>query len=369
MSRTVLIAAGGTGGHLFPAEALATVLKARGWTVHLATDRRAEAYGSAFPAAQVHIVPSGTLAGGLIDRLDSLIRLAQGFLRSVLLLNRIGADVAVGFGGYPTLPPMLAAWFTGYPTVIHEANAVLGRANRLLSSRVTAIAATTGELKLRERDRKKITITGNPVRAAIQAVSGTPLPPLGPGDPFRLLVFGGSQGARFLSDLLPPAMEDLDPDTRRRLSIVQQCRAEDLERVRADYDRLGVKAELAPFFRDLPVRMAESHLVISRSGASTVAELAAIGRPAILIPLPGALDDDQGANARAMQAAGGGWLLPQRDLTPEKLARELRRLIAAPEALAKAAEAARSIGRTDAAERLADLVERTAAAAKRTRTP
>jgi UDP-N-acetylglucosamine--N-acetylmuramyl-(pentapeptide) pyrophosphoryl-undecaprenol N-acetylglucosamine transferase len=364
----VLIAAGGTGGHLFPAEALATVLKARGWTVHLATDHRAEGYGSAFPAVETHIVPSGTLAGGLVARLNALIQLAAGFAQSALMLNRIGADVAVGFGGYPTLPPMLAAWFTGYPTVIHEANAVLGRANRLLSSRVTAIAATTSELKLSERDRAKITVTGNPVREAVRAAAALPLPPFGPNETFRLLVFGGSQGARFLSDLIPPAIEDLDPDTRRRLHIVQQCRAEDIDRVRGDYERLGVKTELAPFFRDLPAKMATSHLVISRSGASTVAELAVIGRPAILIPLPGALDDDQGANARMMQAAGGGWLVPQAELTPERLAAELRRLIAAPEGLAKAAEAARSIGRTDAAERLADLVERTASAAKRTRT-
>jgi UDP-N-acetylglucosamine--N-acetylmuramyl-(pentapeptide) pyrophosphoryl-undecaprenol N-acetylglucosamine transferase len=334
--------------------------------VHLATDHRAEGYGAEFPAVETHIIPSGTLAGSLFNRLDSLIRLAQGFVRSALLLNRIGADVAVGFGGYPTLPPMLAAWFTGYPTVIHEANAVLGRANRLLAPRVTAIAATTGEFKLGERDRRKITVTGNPVREAVRALASTPLPPLGAGELFRLLVFGGSQGARFLSDLLPPAIEDLDPDTRRRLYIVQQCRSEDIDRVRADYDRLAVKAELAPFFLDLPAKMAGSHLVVSRSGASTVAELAVIGRAAILIPLPGALDDDQGANARMMQAAGGGWLVPQAGLTPEKLARELKQLIAAPEGLAKAAEAARSIGRADAAERLADLVERTASSAKRT---
>jgi UDP-N-acetylglucosamine--N-acetylmuramyl-(pentapeptide) pyrophosphoryl-undecaprenol N-acetylglucosamine transferase len=369
MPRTVLIAAGGTGGHLFPAEALASVLAERGWVVHLATDHRAEGYGVEFPAAETHIIPSGTLAGSAFNRLDAFIQLAQGFVRSVLLLNRIGANVAVGFGGYPTLPPMLAAWFAGYPTVIHEANAVLGRANRLLAARVTAIAATTNELKLSERDRQKIAITGNPVREAVRAAAALPLPPLGPNEVFRLLVFGGSQGARFLSDLMPPAIEDLDPETRRRLHVVQQCRAEDIDRVRADYERLGVKVELAPFFRDLPAKMATSHLVISRSGASTVAELAVIGRPAILIPLPGALDDDQGANARMMQAAGGGWPLPQPDLTPEKLARELRRLIAAPEGLAKAAEAARSIGRADAAERLADLVERTALATKRKRIP
>ncbi len=361
MQRTVLIAAGGTGGHLFPAEALATVLKARGWIVHLATDHRAEGYGAAFPAVETHIVPSGTLAGGVVKRVDSLIKLGSGFVQSAILLRRIKAAVAVGFGGYPTLPPMLAAWFTGVPTVIHEQNAVLGRANRLLSSRVAAIGATTADLRLRPSDRRKIAVTGNPVRDAVKAVAGSPLPPLGPSDPFRVLVFGGSQGARFLSDLVPPAVEDLDPDMRRRLFVTQQARAEDIDRVRGDYQRLGVKAELAPFFRDLPARMAASHLVVSRSGASTVAELAVIGRPAILIPLPNALDDDQGANARMMQAAGGGWLVAQKDLTPERLAMELRRLMAGPEGLAKAAEAARSIGRPDAAERLADLVERTAA--------
>jgi UDP-N-acetylglucosamine--N-acetylmuramyl-(pentapeptide) pyrophosphoryl-undecaprenol N-acetylglucosamine transferase len=361
MARTVLIAAGGTGGHLFPAEALAGVLKSRGWTVHLATDHRAEGYGSEFPAVATHIIPSGTLAGGVVARLSSLFKLGGGFLQSAMMMRSIGASVAVGFGGYPTLPPMLAAWFTGVPTVIHEANAVLGRANRLLSSRVTAIGATTPDLKLREEDRRKITVTGNPVRDAVKAVAGAPLPPLGSGDPFRVLVFGGSQGARFLSDLVPAAVAQLDAQSRGRIALVQQCRTEDIDRVRAEYDRLGVKVELAPFFRDLPARMAASHLVVSRSGASTVAELAVIGRPAILIPLPNALDDDQGANARMMQAAGGGWPVAQKELTSDRLASELRRLMAAPEGLAKAAEAARSIGRPDAAERLADLVERTAA--------
>ena len=361
MQRTVLIAAGGTGGHLFPAEALASVLKARGWGVHLATDHRAEGYGADFPAVETHIIPSGTLAGAAMDRLDALVRLASGFLRSAILLRRIDAAAAVGFGGYPTLPPMLAAWFIGVPTVIHEQNAVLGRANRLLAPRVTAIGAATADLRLGPRDRAKITVTGNPVREAVRALAGAPYPPAGPEGLFRLLVFGGSQGARFLSDLMPPAIEDLDIETRRRLSVTQQCRAEDVERVRTDYDKLGVRADLAPFFRDLPERIAASHLVVSRSGASTVAELAVIGRPAILIPLPHALDDDQGANARMMQTAGGGWLMAQQDLTPERMARELMRLIAQPEGLAKAAEAARSIGRPDAAERLADLVERRAA--------
>lgn len=361
MQRTVLIAAGGTGGHLFPAEALAGVLRSRGWTVQLATDHRAEGYGSEFPAVATHIIPSGTLAGGVVKRLDSLFKLGSGFLQSMFLLRGMGASVAVGFGGYPTLPPMLGAWFIGVPTVIHEQNAVLGRANRLLSSRVTAVGATTQDLDLREADRRKITVTGNPVRDAVRLLAGSPLPPLGPSDPFRILVFGGSQGARFFSDLLPPAIEDLGPDARRRLVVTQQCRSEDIERVESDYRRLGVQVELAPFFRDLPARMAGSHLVVSRSGASTVAELAVIGRPAILVPLPGALDDDQGANARMMSAAGGGWLIPQRELTRERLAEELRRLMAAPEGLAKAAAAARSIGRPDAAERLADLVERTAA--------
>jgi UDP-N-acetylglucosamine--N-acetylmuramyl-(pentapeptide) pyrophosphoryl-undecaprenol N-acetylglucosamine transferase len=271
----------------------------------------------------------------------------------------------VGFGGYPTIPPLLAATMRGIPTLIHEQNAVMGRANRMLAPRVRAIATGfPGILNREPALAAKATHTGNPVRPAVIAAAGTAYPPLDAATALSLLVFGGSQGARVMADIVPPAIERLDPALRKRLKIVQQARDEDVGRVRDTYARLGVACEVAAFFNDLPVRMAASHLVVSRSGASTVAELAAIGRPAILVPLPHALDQDQRANAGVLMDAGGAIRLDQAEFTPERLATEVAALATAPQRLAAMAAAAKSVGSADAAFRLADLVLRVARVAK-----
>lgn len=362
MPGPVLVCAGGTGGHLFPAEALAAELRARGRAVHLATDHRVETLGREFPAEGVHVVPSATISGtNPVALAQSAWRLASGFRVALRLIGQLKPAVAVGFGGYPSIPPMLAARSKGVPTILHEQNAVLGRANRFLASRVTAIAASVEALAIADGLRAKVTVTGNPVRRMVLDAAAIPYPAPTADGPIHLLIFGGSQGARFLSETVPAAIGKLDPAIRARLRIVQQCRPEDLESVRAAYAALGVNAELAPFFRDLPARIAASHLVVSRSGASTASELAVIGRPAILIPLPHALDQDQLANAKVLADAGGAWLIRQAELDAGRLAAELTRLLADPDRLTAAAAGAKSVGRPDAVTRLADLTERVAA--------
>lgn len=362
MAGTVLLCAGGTGGHLFPAAATAQVLEQRGWRVELATDHRATNYGQDFPASATHIVPSATPSGrGLLGKGSAAVKLGWGVLRARGLIGKVRPAVAVGFGGYPTVPPILAASLRGVPTIIHDQNAVLGRANRFLTSRVTRIATTT-PLQLGAQLAAKMVQTGNPVRPAVKAAARIPYPALLPGGPIRLAIFGGSQGARFLSDAVPEAIARLAPELRGRLRIVQQCRPEDLARVEDFYERIDVEAELKPFFTNLPQVVADSHLVISRSGASTVTELGVIGRPAILIPLPGAIDQDQAANARILDRAGGGWMFEEKSLSPEKLAAELTALLGAPDRLVAAAAAAKSTAGPDGAERLADLIEELAAA-------
>lgn len=361
MSGIILLCAGGTGGHLFPSEALGAVLKSRGWTVHLATDHRVNDYARDFPAAEVHVIPSGTFTRSPIAFAKAFAALARGYMTARGVIAKVKPAAAVGFGGYPTVPPMLAAARLGVPTLIHDQNAVIGRANKFLASKVTAIATGFPKVRGAEMFVSKMVETGSPVRASVLSAAHTPYPPRDAGEPFRLLVFGGSQGARFMSDLVPPAIEALPADLRALVHVTQQCRPEDMERVRAVYGRLGVPAELQPFFTDMPARIAASHLVVSRSGASTVAELSVIGRPAIMVPLPGALDQDQKANAEIMARAGGGWMIEQRDMTPGRLAEDMAELITHPGRLAEAAEAALQVGRPHAAETLADVVEAVAA--------
>jgi UDP-N-acetylglucosamine--N-acetylmuramyl-(pentapeptide) pyrophosphoryl-undecaprenol N-acetylglucosamine transferase len=352
----VLVTAGGTGGHLFPAEALASVLINRGIAVHLATDRRAARFGGAFAEDAVHVVASATLRSRnpfALARTTAM--LGTGFLQAWRLIGRLKPAVVVGFGGYPTIPPVMAATRRGAPTVIHDANAVIGRANRLLAPRVTAIATTFPEVF---RDAPvlslKATLTGNPVRAAVVAAAATPYPAA--DDRWQILIFGGSQGARVMADIVPAAILRLDPALRSRLHIVQQARDEDVQRVRETYAGATISAEVAAFFADLPARMAASHLIVARSGASTVAELAAIGRPSVLVPLPHAIDQDQMANAEVLEHAGGAMRIVQDDFTAARLAAEIAKLAAAPRRLGAMAAAARSLGRLDAADRLADLV-------------
>jgi UDP-N-acetylglucosamine--N-acetylmuramyl-(pentapeptide) pyrophosphoryl-undecaprenol N-acetylglucosamine transferase len=355
----VLLAAGGTGGHLFPAEALAQALASWDVTVDLATDDRAERYGKRFPARQIHVITSETVRGrDPIALARTAAKLGLGLIQGLRLMRRIRPSIVVGFGGYPTVPPVLAAALKGVPTLIHEQNAVMGRANRLLASRVKAIATSfPGVLDREPSLAAKAARTGNPVRPAVIAAAAMSY--AAPDPALRLVVFGGSQGARIMADIVPPAVEQLEPQLRARLQIVQQARDEDLARVNESYARAKVAAEVAPFFADLPARIAASQLVVARSGASTVAELAAIGRPAILVPLPHALDQDQSANAGVLEQAGGAMRLRQDDFTPARLAAEITALASAPQKLVAMAAAARSQGVLDAAERLADLVVRT----------
>jgi UDP-N-acetylglucosamine--N-acetylmuramyl-(pentapeptide) pyrophosphoryl-undecaprenol N-acetylglucosamine transferase len=359
----VLVAAGGTGGHLFPAEALAAALAKRGVPVHLATDHRAARFGDAFAKDAIHVVASATLrARNPIALTRTAGRLGLGLIQAHALIGKLRPSAVIGFGGYPTIPPVLAATQRGVPSLIHDANAVIGRANRFLAPRVSAIATTFPDVFKDEPVLAlKTTLTGNPVRAAVIAAAATPYQV--PDGTFRLVIFGGSQGARIMADIVPATIARLDAGLRARLAIVQQAREEDLDRVRAAYRNIAVAAEVAPFVADLPARMAASHLVVARSGASTVAELAAIGRPSILIPLPHALDQDQFANAGVLERAGGARRLTQDIFTPERLATEIAALAAAPQRLATMASAARSAGRLDAADRLADLVLQVAAKA------
>jgi UDP-N-acetylglucosamine--N-acetylmuramyl-(pentapeptide) pyrophosphoryl-undecaprenol N-acetylglucosamine transferase len=358
----VLLAAGGTGGHLFPAESLSAVLRKRGVGVALATDTRTEKFGDHFPS--VHVIPSATFRGrDPVSVARTVGVLGYGAVKAVAMLMRLKPSVVVGFGGYPTVPPVFAAALRGIPAVIHEQNGVPGRANRFLSSRVTAIA--TGFPGVFDRDpalAAKATHTGNPVRPAVLAAA-RPYAPATGTDAFRVLVFGGSQGARVMADIVPAAVAKLEPHLQMRLKIVQQARGEDIERVKKIYAKAQVEAVVEPFFSDLPARMAESHLVISRSGASTVAELSVIGRPAILVPLPHALDQDQAANAGFLEKAGGGIPIRQDAFTPDRLAAELDALAADPARLTKMAAGAKSLGIPDAAEKLADVVLRVGALA------
>jgi UDP-N-acetylglucosamine--N-acetylmuramyl-(pentapeptide) pyrophosphoryl-undecaprenol N-acetylglucosamine transferase len=355
---TIVLSAGGTGGHLFPAEALAGELARRGRKIVVMTDTRGRFYNAAFPDARIEIVPSAAFSDrSLVGLVSAPFEILAGIAVSYIKLLFLKPKAVVGFGGYPSLPVMLAACLARLPTAIVTPDALLGRANRSVMNMVRVIAANFPLVRFLPRDRSKIVYTGNPLRPEIVALAGAPYEAPAPGGPLRLLIFGGSQGARFFSEALPASIALLKPETRARLDLVQQCRPEDLDAVRAAYAKFGVKAELASFYKDMPERMARAHLVVARSGAGTVSELAAIGRPAILVPLPHALDDNQTPNADALVAAGGGWRVKQKELTPKKLAIMLEAAFANPADLARRAAAALTLGKPDATQRLADLVE------------
>ncbi len=353
----IVLAAGGTGGHVFPAEALASTLLERGWRLALVTDRRGQAYGGTLGRLETFRIAAGGIAGrGLAAKVKSTLELGLGLIQARGLLAKAAPDAVIGFGGYAALPTMAAATFLGLRTAIHEQNAVLGRANRLLASRVDRIATSYAAVAhLDDSLRPKVVHTGMPVRPAVAARRETPYPDLDGTGPIRLLVLGGSQGARVLSEVVPAALARLPEDLRSRVEVSQQCRPEDLERVRAAYAGTGIAATLDSFFADVPERMAACHLAIARSGASTVAELTALGRPAILVPYPHAIDDHQTANARAVDEAGGAWLMPQPSFTADALAARVQSLFTQPGTLARAAGCARAAGRPDAAALLADL--------------
>jgi UDP-N-acetylglucosamine--N-acetylmuramyl-(pentapeptide) pyrophosphoryl-undecaprenol N-acetylglucosamine transferase len=353
-----MLAAGGTGGHLFPAFALAQELARRGVVVDLVTDMRGDRYGLNFPARKTYQVPSATPAGrSIVGAARAALLLSRGVAAAYGLFGEVKPSAVVGFGGYPSFPPLVAARLRRIPTALHEQNAVLGRANRALARYMTAIATSFEDTKLLgDNLRGKVKLTGNPVRDTVVDWATQSYHPPDTRGPLSLVVFGGSQGARFFSDAVPPALGLLPEDIRQRLFVVQQCREEDLVRVESAYQAIGVRAHLAAFFSNLPEEMAKAHLVIGRSGASTVAELTVLGRPAVLVPLPHAIDNDQLQNARRLEAAGGAWCLEQKGVTPESLAKTIAGLLTSPDTLAKAASAAKKLGRPDAVQRLADVV-------------
>ncbi|MGE0284018.1 MAG: undecaprenyldiphospho-muramoylpentapeptide beta-N-acetylglucosaminyltransferase [Rhizobiaceae bacterium] len=356
-SKTILLSAGGTGGHLFPAEALSHELTARGWMVHLATDERANRYAGAFPATAIHPIASATFGDkNPIALARSFWRIWQGVRQSSALIAQVKPAAVVGFGGYPTLPPLYAATRRGVPTLIHEQNAVMGRANKALAKRVTAIAG--GFLSEGQgANGEKTIVTGNPVRPAVLEAARAIYRPSGKREPFRLLVFGGSQGALFFSEAMPAAIAALPEQLRSRLHITQQARPEDQGAVVDTYNQLNIPAEVSPFFGDMAQRMAGAHLVICRSGASTVSEVSVIGRPALLVPYPYALDHDQAANGAALAAAGGAEVHVQSTLSTDRLVELLTGFMNDPAKLTAMASAAKSAGKPDAARLLADLTE------------
>ncbi|MDA7947640.1 MAG: undecaprenyldiphospho-muramoylpentapeptide beta-N-acetylglucosaminyltransferase [Hyphomicrobiaceae bacterium] len=354
----VMIAAGGTGGHLFPAFALTEELGRRGYDVDLVTDVRADQYGIEFPGRTAHQVPSATLRGrSPVAIARTAMTLLRGVFHARALVKSQKPSVMVGFGGYPTVPPLLAARLCGVPFVIHEANAVMGRANRLLVRLASKIAVSFEKTKhLEGTGLDKVRLVGMPVRDAVLAAAVPYKAPTASGA-LSLLVFGGSQGARAFADIVPDALAGMSEEDRKRIRLVQQVREEDMDRVSTAYGAVGITAELATFFSDLPKRMAEAHLIVSRSGASTVAETAVLGRPAIYVPFPHALDNDQLENATRIQDVGGGWCIEQKDFTPDRLRDEISRLSSDANILGGAARAARSVGEPGAVAKLADVIE------------
>jgi UDP-N-acetylglucosamine--N-acetylmuramyl-(pentapeptide) pyrophosphoryl-undecaprenol N-acetylglucosamine transferase len=354
-----VLAAGGTGGHMVPAHALAAELKDRGHGVLLITDDRGARFPGLFKDVPVHILPAGRLGGGPIGWIKAASAVVKGRGEAKRLYREHRPDAVVGFGGYPAFPSLLAASSMKIPTVLHEQNAVLGRVNRLLSGEAEAIGTAYDEVeRLKPRYKSKAVLVGNPVRDSVARLGELPFPPFDEIAPLKILVTGGSQGATVLGDVVPEGLGLLHPSLRRRLQVVQQCRPDDIDRVRSRYADLGIPAELMTYIEDMPDKLADAHLVIGRAGASTIAELTAAGRPAILIPFPAATDDHQTANAREMTKAGGARTIQQTNFTPSVLARQIEAMAADPIALNNAASRALSVGRPHAARDLADLVER-----------
>ncbi len=354
-----VLAAGGTGGHMVPAHALAAELRSRGHGVLLITDDRGARFPGLFEGVPVHILPAGRIGGGPVAWLKALNAIVKGRAQAKRLYREHRPDAVVGFGGYPAFPSLLAASSMKIPTMLHEQNAVLGRVNRLLAGEAEAIGTAYDKVeRLKARNEAKAVLVGNPVREEIARLGELPFPPFDEIAPLKILITGGSQGATILGQVVPEGLALLQPSLRRRLQIVQQCRPDDIERIRKRYAELGIPAELLTYIEDMPDKLADAHLVIGRAGASTIAELTAAGRPAILIPFPAATDDHQTANAREMTNAGGARTIQQSGFTPVVLARQIEAMAADPVALNNAAARALSVGRPHAARDLADLVER-----------
>ena len=360
----ITLAAGGTGGHMVPAHALADELKARGHDVMLVTDERGAKIPGLFEGVPTHVLPAGRTGGGLFQMMKAARSILAGRRQARALYREFTPDAVVGFGGYPAFPALLAASAAKIPTILHEQNAVLGRVNRLLAGDARAIATAYPDMqKLKAAHRAKVELVGNPVREAVARLGTMPFPDYDDTAPLKILVTGGSQGATVLGNVVPEGLGLLSPKLRHRLQVVQQCRADDIEAVRLRYAALGIPAELSTYIADMPACLAEAHLVIARAGASTIAELTAAGRPAILIPLPSAMDDHQTANAREMAKAGGARTIPQGEFTPQLLAEQIEAIAGDAVALSNAAARALSVGRPHATSDLADLVERIAGGA------
>jgi len=354
-----VLAAGGTGGHMVPAHALAAELKSRGHGVMLVTDERGARFPGLFDQVPVHILPAGRLGGGPIGWLKALRSVIKGRSEAKRIYREHRPDAVVGFGGYPAFPSLLAASSMGIPSVLHEQNAVIGRVNRMLAGEAEAIGTAYDEVeRLKRGYADKAVLVGNPVRESVAKLGELPFPEFDEFAPLKILITGGSQGATVLGQVVPEGLGLLEPSLRRRLQVVQQCRADDIERVRKHYAELGIPAELMTYIEDMPEKLADAHLVIGRAGASTIAELTAAGRPAILIPFPSATDDHQTVNAREMTRAGGARTIQQSSFTPDVLARQIEAMAADPIALNNAASRALSVGRPHAARDLADLAER-----------
>ncbi len=358
VKRTFVLAAGGTGGHMIPAHALAVELKARGHGVALITDERGTKIPGLFEDAPVHVLPAGRLGGGPAGWIKAARAIWAGRDMAHRLYQDVRPTAVIGFGGYPALPALLGAFKAGIPTAIHEQNAVLGRVNRLVAGKVNAIAlGFSGTQRLRSSHKKKSQIVGNPVRPEILALRDQPFPVMTAEGIFRIMVIGGSQGASILSEIVPDGLGMLPPSYRRRLQVTQQCRPEDIESVRQRYADLKIPADLSTYMTDIPERLAWTHLMIARSGASTLAELTAAGRPAILVPLPSSTDNHQTYNTDEMVKAGGARMIVQRNFTPVELAKQMQKLGLDPEGLVSAAKRSWNCGRPHAARDLADLVE------------
>ena len=354
-----VLAAGGTGGHMIPAHALAAELKRRGHGVLLITDQRGARFPGLFDEVPVHILPAGRLTKSPLGLIRGVRSLLAGRREALALYKQHPPDAVVGFGGYPAVPAILAARAMRIPAVLHEQNAVLGRANRFLAGDAAAIATAYSKVeRLKPKFEGKTVLVGNPVRDEIARLGEAPFPPFDEFAPLKILVTGGSQGASVLSQVVPKGLGLLSPSLRLRLQVMQQCRPDDIEQVRAYYAELGIPAEVMTFIEEMAEQLGEAHLFIGRAGASTIAELTAAGRPAILIPFPSATDDHQTANAREMTRAGGARTIPQTEFTPQVLARQIEAMAADPQALSNAASRSLSVGKPHAARDLADLVER-----------
>ncbi|MBN8542654.1 MAG: undecaprenyldiphospho-muramoylpentapeptide beta-N-acetylglucosaminyltransferase [Alphaproteobacteria bacterium] len=362
MSKTIILAAGGTGGHIFPAEALAEVLLARGYTPELITDHRFHDYNklnadAVLSRIPIHTIRAGSPSGGILKIILNGVGLLVGIVQAVNHLRRIRPVAVVGFGGYPSFPTMVAAILLRKTTIIHEQNSVLGRVNRLAARFVNHIAVSYRNTQFMPvKAGLKTTRTGNPVRSAIQALAKIEYPHVELDGMLKILVIGGSQGASVFSDVVPKAFEKLSPQLRARVRLDQQCRVREIEHAKAAYQAMGMQVDIAPFFADVAARLAGAHLVISRAGASSVAELTAAGRPAILVPLPAATDNHQYFNAEAVEDAGGGWVMAQDGFTADALAAKLETFLRVPKTLAEAAANMKPLGQPDAADGLANLV-------------